>query len=165
MAKTGVDHRSEGPFPRRRLLTIVGTYGLAALVSGLVIRAGAAVSRTDADFGLPWTIVGSGGALGALAIVGAALYARRGVEGRHVDPVRLARAVLVARVARALMLAAAIAGAVAGVLLAPAGLDRAFAITVSLVLAALLAVFALLANDISRAVARLAPTEAPPSGS
>ncbi|MBE1485870.1 hypothetical protein [Plantactinospora soyae] len=142
---------SQGRVVRRRLLVIVSSYLLAVLVAGLVLRAGISAGHTGADpIGVPWMVVGLGGVLGGALVAAAALYARRRLHPGRPDPLPLARAVVLARIGRILMLAAAVVAAVLGVLLAPAGEERAFAIATSTGLAALLAVFALLANDLTQ---------------
>ncbi|MFY1688676.1 hypothetical protein [Plantactinospora sp. WMMB782] len=152
-------YRMDGRRLRRRLLLTASTYLLAVLVSALVARAGLAAARSGADrIGLPWTVVGLAGMLGAGTLTAAAWYARRGLGTGPADPTRLGRAVLLARAGRIGMLLLAAAAAVLGVLLAPDGTERGFAILASTGLAALLALFAVLANDLSRLHRRAAPT-------
>ncbi|GIG88842.1 hypothetical protein [Plantactinospora endophytica] len=134
---------------RRRLLVTAASYLLAVLVSALVARAGLAAGRSGADrIGLPWAVVGLAGMLGAGTLATAAWYARRALAGP--DPTRLARAVLLARISRIGMVLVAAVAAVLGVRLAPDGTERGFAILASTGLAALLALFALAANDLPR---------------
>ncbi|MFY1674148.1 hypothetical protein ACN27G_30080 [Plantactinospora sp. WMMB334] len=143
---------------RRRLLLVVISYLLAVLVSALVARAGLAAARTGADrIGLPWALAGTAGMFGAGTLAIAAWYARRGLDAGHGVPPRLARAVLLARVGRIGMGLAAITAAVLGVVSAPEGAERGFAILVSVGLAALLALFALFANDLTRLRRQVAP--------
>lgn len=137
---------------RRRLDRVVLTYLLAVLVSGLVARAGlSALSVGGGAMGVPWLVIGTGGVVGAGTIIVAARYARGGVGPAGVDPVRLDHAALLARLGRLLMLAVALGAAVTSVVLAPTS-DRGLALAVGIGLAALLAVFALLAGDVTRAV-------------
>ncbi|MFC6018874.1 hypothetical protein ACFP2T_22040 [Plantactinospora solaniradicis] len=141
----------DGRAVRRRLLVIAASYLSAVVVAGLVLRAGISAGRTGGHpIGLPWVVVGLGGVLGGVIVAAAALYARRRSHAGRADPIPLARAVMLARIGRLLMLAAAVVAAVLGVLLAPAGDERTFAIATSTGLAALLAAFALLANDLTR---------------
>ncbi|MDW5327850.1 hypothetical protein [Plantactinospora sp. KLBMP9567] len=76
---------------------------------------------------------------------------------RPADPTRLARAVLLARVGRIGMVLVAVIAAVLGVVLAPDGAERDFAILASTGLAALLALFAVLASDLTRLLRHSAP--------
>ncbi|MEN3610105.1 hypothetical protein AAH979_11190 [Plantactinospora sp. ZYX-F-223] len=141
-------YRLDGRRLRRRLLLVASSYLLAVLVSALVARAGLAAGRSGADrIGLPWAVVGLAGMLGAGTLTAAAWYARHSVGTCPADPTRLARAVLLARVGRIGMVLVA---AVLGVVLAPDGAERGFAILASTGLAALLALFAVLANDLTR---------------
>lgn len=149
---------------RRRLDRMVLTYLLAVLVSGLVARAGFSALSVGGDaMGVPWLVIGSGGVIGAGTIIVAAWYARGGLLTVKVDRDRLDRAVLLARLGRLLMLAVALGAAVASVLLAPTGGDRRLSLTVGIGLAGLLAVFALLANDVARLVAADRQGHAEPS--
>ncbi|AVT33336.1 hypothetical protein C6361_32215 [Plantactinospora sp. BC1] len=152
--------RTDGRGARRRLLGIALSYLLAVLVSALVARAGLAAGRSGVDrIGLPWALVGLAGMLGAGTLATAAWYARRGLGTGSPDPARLARAVLLARVGRIGMVLVAAVAAVLGIVLAPDGAERGFAILVSTGLAALLALFALLANDLSRLHHRTTPRD------
>jgi len=82
---------------------------------------------------VPSVIIGTAGALGALAL--AWLILRQRAAGKAQRAVRLA------------MAAAAVTAAGAGVAFAPSGLDRGFVITVSAILAVVLALFALVAGS------------------
>ncbi|GAB3965682.1 hypothetical protein [Plantactinospora veratri] len=66
---------------------------------------------------------------------------------------------LLARMGRFGMVLVAAVAAVLGIVLAPDGAERGFAILVSTGLAALLALFALLANDLTRLRRRAAPSD------
>ncbi|MGI5146739.1 hypothetical protein ACQEVC_10185 [Plantactinospora sp. CA-294935] len=157
-------YRLDGRRLRRRLLVVASSYLLAVLVSALVARAGLAAGRSGVDrIGLPWAVVGLAGMLGAGTLTAAAWYARRGLGTGPADPTRLARAVLLARVGRIGMVLVAAIAAVLGVVLAPDGAERGFAILASTGLAALLALFAVLANDLTRLLRH--PTPAPDRGS
>jgi hypothetical protein len=147
---------AEGRDVRRHLVRVALIYLGAVLVSSLVLRAGAAMGGSAADnnaMAAPWMIIGLGGAVGSVTIATAALYARGGLRSSVVDQARLDRALLLARLGRLLMLAVAVGAAVLSVLLAPTGMDRAFAIGINAGLAALLALFALLSVDVTRTVA------------
>lgn len=144
---------------RRRLGRVMLTYLAAVLVSALVVRAGAsALSVGGGAMAGPWMIIGSGGVLGAGAIAAAAGYARGAIRGGSVDRARLGRAALPSRLGRLLMLTVAVGAAVVSVALAPSGGDRGLAIAVNTGLAGLLALFALLANDVTRAIAAVPAT-------
>jgi hypothetical protein len=145
------DHSLSVPGVRGpRLLRVALSHLLSTVVFGLVAVAGVAALAGQPSSGVPWAVAGLGGAAGSVAILVAALLARR-VAG---DPAAAARYAPVARVARLVMLVAAVVAAATGVLLAPDGVDRGFSITVNVGLAVALALFALLDTDLGRELRR-----------
>jgi len=129
----------------------LGAFGVDALTVGLW------------GFGVAWTVAGFATLAGALAIGVAALLARRAVveETGTTGPTQ---ATFVARCGRTLILLAAIATATTGVLLAPVGDDeRPTVVGVNLFLAAAIALFALVADDVTRAI-RDSRRAKPPAG-
>ncbi|MFG1605252.1 hypothetical protein [Actinoplanes sp. NPDC049265] len=128
---------------RRRLRRGLVLHELAIVVFGLLAWQGIDAIRADVGaMGVPMLIAGAAGLAGALAIVVPAL------RWRHLgDPPRWFTPARVQRAARIGMGLAAVAAVVAGVALAPRGLERGFVITVNAVVGGLLALFALLAGE------------------
>lgn len=107
-------------------------HGAAAVIFGLMAWRGAGLLDARA-LGVPMLIAGVAGATGALAIVVSVLWQRNRTGTQ--------------RAARAGMALAGVAAAAVGVLLAPAGWERGFVISVNVLTGGLLAVFALLAGE------------------
>ena len=140
---------------RRRLRAVVAKYLSASILFGLVAYQGVRILRalgpSPDGFALGWIVAGVGASLGSLGVAAAALLARGSVPGdrRGLGALRLEGA------ARALVLIAAVGAEFVTVLWAPTGMDRGFVLLVNTVLAGSLAVFALMADGVGRAVSRL----------
>jgi hypothetical protein len=144
---------------RHRLQVVAMSYLAAALVFGLLslLGAQAAVNGTVA-IGVPWTVAAAGALAGTLAISVAAWQARLAVVGAHVDTVRMVRAVAVAKRGRSLILLAAVGTAFASMALAPIGDEElTFVLVVDIGLAIVLALFAVVADDVNQAIRSLPP--------
>ncbi|MGN9767161.1 hypothetical protein ACTMS2_18600 [Micromonospora sp. SD12] len=148
---------------RRRLSRVILVHvglsvGFALLAAGGVSspagRAGA--------FAVPWLVIGAAGALGASLIAAAAWRLRAGLAAGRSSGSRWAvRWEASARLGMALAAAVALA---AGVAVAPAGSERGFVIGVDAALAGALALFALAAGDVRRAVRSSERTAASSAG-
>jgi hypothetical protein len=156
----GGDAVSPVPLPagrlRLRLLGLAVAYGIAAAVFAAVGAFGVnALANGLWAFGVAWCFAGFVTLGGAAANGLAALLARRAVV-RETGVTGPTRATLIARCGRILMLVAATGAAAAGVFLAPppGDPDRSLAITVNLYLAGAIALFALVTNDVTRAIRR-----------
>ena len=113
----------------------VGMHLLAAVVFALLVWSGATMLHPYAyGMGVPSLIVGAAGSAGSLVIAASAWRARTASHGGR------SRMQTVARLA---MTVAAVAAMVAGVALAPGGMDRGFVIAVALFHAMLLVAYAL----------------------
>lgn len=116
-------------------------FGLA--VFGMVAYSGVwSVATEVGSLAVPWLMAGVGGTLGALGLLIIA-YLRRDNADAHVSD-RVTPAV---RSMRIFMVAVAALVAVTGVMLAPTGMDRGFAIAINIGLAVALALFAAWAPD------------------
>jgi hypothetical protein len=108
----------------RRVRRSVAIHTLAVVIFALLAVSGGGALT------VPFVITGLAGSIGA-ALIAVAVWRGHSYQ----------------RTVRLAMAAAAVAVLITGVLLAPSGLDRTFVITVAIGLAALLALFALLAGD------------------
>ena len=117
-------------------------HAFAVVVFGMMAYTGVWSVATEAGhLAVPWLIGGVGGTLGALGFLIIA-YLRHGISRDDADTRMshwVARAV---RSLRIFVIAVAAAVGVTGVMLAPTGMDRGFAITVDVGLAIVLALFA-----------------------
>ncbi|MEU4379989.1 hypothetical protein [Micromonospora echinofusca] len=144
---------------RRRLTRVILVH--VALSVGFALLAAGGVSSSAGRagaFAVPWLVIGVAGALGALLIAAAAWQLRAGRSSGSRWAVRWEAS---ARLGMAL--AAAVALAV-GVAVAPAGSERGFVIGVDAALAGALALFALAAGDVRRAVRSSERTAASSAG-
>jgi hypothetical protein len=130
------------PRSRRPYRSLV-PHVFALAVFGMVAYSGVWSVATEVGLlAVPWLMAGVGGTLGALGLLIIA-YLRRDNAHAQVSH-RVTRAV---RSLRIFMVAVAAAVAVTGVMLAPTGMDRGFAITINIGLAVALALFAAWAPD------------------
>ncbi len=138
---------------RERLLGAAVAYGMAGAVFAALGAFGVGALKFGLwGFGVAWTIAGFATLAGTVAICVAALLARRAVV-RETGVTGPTRATFVARCGRILMLLAAVGTATTGVFLAPTGdEERSFIIAVNLFFAAAIALFALVADDVTRAI-------------
>jgi hypothetical protein len=127
-----------------RLRRSVALHGFAVAVFAMLALSGA-VAATQRLYGLavPFIVAGTAGAVGA-AVIAATVW--RGEAG--------AAATKTQQTIRLAMAGAAVVVLITGVLLAPQGVDRGFAIWVAALLAGALALFALLAGDQPRPAAQ-----------
>lgn len=123
---------------QRRLRRSVVLHGVAVVVFAMLALSGAATAAPGLyGLAVPSIVTGTAGAVGAALIAVSVWRAQRGdaaATGRQ-------------RTVRLAMAAAAVVAMIAGVVLAPSGIDRGFVITVAGVLAGALALFALLSGD------------------
>ena len=142
-----------------RLRYSAALHGFAVLIFAMLALTGAVIA-TQGRYGLalPMMVAGVAGAGGAAAITAQVWRAQvsigarpgTGVPGGAGVPGAVAgseRSKPPQRTIRLAMAAAAVVALIAGVLLAPGGIDRGFVISVAALLAAALALFALLAGD------------------
>ncbi|HEX8346133.1 MAG TPA: hypothetical protein VF657_15540 [Actinoplanes sp.] len=137
------EHDAAAGADRRRLHRSAALHGVAVVIFGLMAWRGAGTLGVGAEaLGVPMLIAGTAGASGALVIVWSVLRHRH--RTAHPGPPARTGAQLVARIGMGL---AAVATVAAGVVLAPAGWEREFVISVNTVTGSLLGVFALLAGE------------------
>lgn len=144
---------------RRRLLRIAPSHLLAVVIFGLVAAAGGnGITAGVPGIGLPWLIAGLGGVVGSLTILVTTLVGSHPPAVPTGSSAGLTGPAVPVTVARYLMLAAALATAVAGIMSAPAGShpDRPLVVSVTVGLGVALALFALLADGRIRRAARTA---------
>ncbi|MEV0606866.1 hypothetical protein AB0I61_10905 [Polymorphospora rubra] len=147
---------------RRRLLRVAPPHLLAVVIFGLVAAAGGnGITAGVTGIGLPWLIAGLGGVVGSLTILVTALLVSHPPASGAAVPTGSANSAAPAvpvTIARYLMLVAALAAAVAGIMSAPAAThpDRPLVITVTVGLGVALALFALLADGRIRRAGRTA---------
>ncbi len=136
-------HEMSAGADRRRFQRSAALHGVAAVIFGLMAWRSADLLGAGARaLGVPMLITGVAGVVGALVIVSSVLRrARRTAEPR--PPARIDAQ----RAARIGMGVAAVVTVAVGVVLAPAGWERGFVISVNAVTGGLLAVFALLAGE------------------
>ncbi|MER6754543.1 hypothetical protein ABT235_10235 [Micromonospora echinofusca] len=148
---------------RRRLSRVILVHvGLSAGFALLAVGGVSSSAGRAGAFAVPWLVIGVAGALGALLIAAAAWRLRAGLTTVRSSGGRWAvRWEASARLGMAL--AAAVALAV-GVAVAPAGSERGFVIGVDAALAGALALFALAAGDVRRAVRSSERTAASSAG-
>ena len=116
---------------------------LAVVVFALLVWSGVTMLHPYAyGMGVPSLIVGAAGSVGSLVIAVSVWRGRTAAPGGRP---------LVQTVTRLAMTAAAVAAVVAGVALAPGGMDRGFVIGVALFHAVLLAAYALVCGYRPRA--------------
>ncbi len=126
---------------RRRLHRSAALHGVAVVIFGLMAWRGAdLLGLGGRALGVPMLIAGAAGATGALVIAWSVLRRRDPAAG---SPGRAGAQ----RAARIGMAVAAVATVAVGVVLAPAGWERGFVISVNTFTGGLLAVFALLAGE------------------
>ncbi|MEV0881511.1 hypothetical protein AB0I85_27190 [Micromonospora echinofusca] len=147
---------------RRRLSRVILVHvGLSAGFALLAVGGVSSSAGRAGAFAVPWLVIGVAGALGAL-LIAAAWRLRAGLTTVRSSGGRWAvRWEASARLGMAL--AAAVALAV-GVAVAPAGSERGFVIGVDAALAGALALFALAAGDVRRAVRSSERTAASSAG-
>ena len=153
---------------QRRLRRSAGLHGIAVAVFALLAVSGVGFAGPGLyGLAVPFIVAGIAGAVGAAVIavsvwrlqlgqVGADV--RDGAGGRP-DSGRggvaaTARSEAPQRMVRLAMAAAAVVVVIAGVILAPRGMDRSFVISVAAGLGVALALFALLAGDRPRTAVR-----------
>lgn len=153
---------------QRRLRRSVALHGFAVAVWAMLALSGASVAAPGLyGLAVPFMVAGIAGAVGAAVIAVSVWRLQRGEAGGDVrdgagvrmDSVQggaaaAKRTGATQRTMRLAMAAAAVVVLVAGVLLAPQGMDRGFAISVAAGLAVALALFALLAGDRRRTAER-----------
>ncbi|GAA3917510.1 hypothetical protein [Actinoplanes auranticolor] len=134
---------------RRRLRRSVVQHGIAAVVFTMLALSGATTAGPGLyGMAVPFMVTGVAGAGGAAVIAVSVWRLQRGEAGTGPQDASGVRgAVATQRTARLAMVAAAVVALIAGVMLAPQGMDRGFAISVAAGLAVALALFALFAGD------------------
>lgn len=153
---------------QRRLRRSAALHGVAVVVFAMLACSGAgAVVPGLYGMAVPFIIAGIAGAVGA-AVIAATVWRLQFQEagadvsdgaGIRMDVVpdgaaAIKRSGATQRTARLAMAAAAGVVLIAGVMLAPQGMDRGFVISVAAVLAVALVLFALFAGDRPRTAAR-----------
>lgn len=147
--RAGVENAMTNP-EQWRLRRSVALHGMAVAVFAMLALSGAgAAAQGLYGLAVPFIVAGTAGAVGAAVI---AVTVWRGEAGVAVGPVPGGAAATERREApqrtiRLAMAAAAVVVLIAGVMLAPKGMDRGFVISVAALLATALALFALLAGD------------------
>jgi hypothetical protein len=145
---------------RRRLRRSVALHGFAVVVFAMLALSGAAAAAPGLyGMAVPFIVTGIAGAMGAAVIAVSVWRAQRGEAGAGVRDAKRSEAPQ--RTTRLAMAAAAAVVLIAGVMLAPQGMDRGFVISVAALLAGALALFALLAGDRPRTAEQ--PGNAPAS--
>jgi hypothetical protein len=138
---------------RRRLSRSALWHAVAVAIFGLLAWSGTDGIRQGVDgLAVPFLILGVAGSLGSLVIVVTVMRWRAGLARPAAAAPSGRAAVLAQGVARWSMAAAAVVAVGVGVALAPTGMDRGFVISVDVVLAGALALFALLAGGALGAV-------------
>ena len=140
---------------QRRLRRSVALHGFAVVVFAMLALSGAGLAAQGAAaLAVPFFVAGIAGAVGAAVIAVSVWRGLAGLDGRGVrmEPgpggaAAAERRAAPQRTTRLAMAGAAVVVLVAGVLLAPSGIDRGFVIWVAALLAVALALFALLAGD------------------
>jgi hypothetical protein len=112
----------------------------------LALMGGTAAAAGLLDLAVPAVVTGLAGAVGA-ALITRAVWRQQDEQYTESDLVDDVAAGAPQRTARLAMAGAAVVALIAGVLLAPTGVERDFVIWVAALLAGALALFALLAGD------------------
>jgi peptidoglycan/LPS O-acetylase OafA/YrhL len=127
---------------QRRLRRSVALHGFAVAVFAMLAVSGAGLAAPGLyGLAVPFIVAGLAGGVGA-AVIAVAVWRQQRGEAGAAEPGGAPQ-----RTVRLAMAAAAVVVLIAGVLLAPRGMDRGFVISVAALLAAALALFALLAGD------------------
>jgi hypothetical protein len=137
--RAGAENAMTNP-EQRRLRRSAALHGAAAAVFAMLAWSGAdAAAQGRYGLAVPFIVAGIAGGVGA-AVIAMTVWRLQGGAGVRVDPVP-------GKATRLAMAASAVVALIAGVMLAPQGMDRGFVISVAALLAAALASFALLAGD------------------
>ena len=134
---------------QRRLRRSAAQHGIAVVVFAMLALSGAGTAGPGLyGMAVPFIVVGVAGAAGA-AIIAVAVWRLQREEagvpaGAGIRPAGNAAA---QRAVRLAMAAAAVVALIAGVMLAPRGMDRGFVISVAAGLAVALVLFSLFAGD------------------
>jgi hypothetical protein len=143
---------------RRRPRRGAALHGIAVAVFAMLALSGAgAAAQGLYGLAVPFVVAGTAGGVGA-AVIAVTLWRE---QRREAGAAATERSEAPQRTVRLAMGAAAVVVLMAGVVLAPGGVDRGFVITVAALLAAALALFALLAGDRPRTVERLSTARDP----
>jgi hypothetical protein len=143
---------------QRRLRRSAALHGLAVAVFTLLALSGAATAGPGLyGLAVPFIVAGIAGGVGAAVIAMTVWRSQRGEAGADATK----RHEAIQRTVRLAMAAAAVVVVIAGVLLAPRGMDRGFVISVAAGLAVALAMFALLAGDRPRTAEQLSGARDP----
>jgi len=126
---------------RRRLRRSVALHCIAVAVFAMLAFAGSGIAVGAPAVAAPFIVVGLAGAVGA-GLIAVSVWRTQSQEAAAIKPSGPPQ-----RTIRLAMAAAAVLALFTGVALAPQGVDRGFVIGVAAFLAALLALFALLAGD------------------
>ena len=137
---------------RRRLRRSVAQHGIAVVVFAMLALSGIGTAGPGLyGLAVPFIVTGVAGAAGATVIAVAVWRLQRGETnvsaGGGVRPSGGTANGTAQRTVRLAMAAAAVVALIAGVLLAPRGMDRGFVISVAAGLAVALALFSLFAGD------------------
>lgn len=132
-----------------RLRRSVALHGIAVVVFAMLAWSGAGFAAPGLyGMAVPFIVAGVAGGVGAAVIAVTVWRLQLEEAGADVrDGAATKRGEATQRTARLAMAAAAVVVLIAGVMLAPQGMDRGFVISVAAGLAAALASFALLAGD------------------
>ncbi|MGW4946967.1 hypothetical protein ACWEOZ_35890 [Actinoplanes sp. NPDC004185] len=133
---------------QRRLRRSAAQHGIAVVVFAMLALSGVGAAGPGRyGMAVPFLVIGVAGSAGAAALAVAVWRLQRVPAGAGIRPATNAAA---QRTVRLAMAAAALVALIAGVLLAPQGMDRDFVISVAAGLAVALALFSLFAGDRSR---------------
>ncbi|MFF5051681.1 hypothetical protein ACFY1S_00615 [Micromonospora sp. NPDC000663] len=150
---------------QRRMRRSAALHGIAVVVFAMLALSGAStVAPGLYGLAVPFIVAGTAGGIGAAVIAVSVWRAQRGETGADMresagvrmdsgpDGAAASNRTKAPQLAiRRAMAAAAVVVLIAGVTLAPRGMDRGFVISVAALLAVALALFALLAGDRPRA--------------
>lgn len=130
-------------------------HGLAFLIFAMLAVSGATTAAPGLyGMAVPFMVTGTAGALGAALITVSVWRGQRGETAAPDGAAATGPSKAPQRAVRLAMGGAAVVALIAGVLLAPRGMDRGFVIGVAALLAVSLASFALLAGDRPRTAAQ-----------
>ncbi|MEV6495070.1 hypothetical protein AB0M20_41585 [Actinoplanes sp. NPDC051633] len=145
-----------------RLRRSVALHGFAVAVFAMLALSGAgAAAQGVYGIAVPFLVAGLAGAVGAAVIAVSVWRGLREAGGAVATANGIRRSGAPQRSIRLAMAAAAVVVLIAGVMLAPQGMDRGFAISVAALLAAALALFALLAGDRPRPAEQMSSARHP----